>query len=342
MKFLKYVFSIGFIVSLAVLAFYFYVFQTKNIVKKSFDLYIPTGADYSVILDSLRQNGVLKDLRSFDFAARLMKYPALVKPGKYHITDNLTNKELIHMLRTGIQIPVRVTFNNISFFEELSKILSQHLESDSATFLVHFNAENTSRKYGFTKETFPLMFIPDTYEFYWNTSPEKFTQKMHDNYKRFWNEEHIRKASKVGLSPEEVGILASIVESETKKADEMPIVAGLYLNRLRRNIPLQADPTVVYATQLQRGIRTKRVYFKDLMIDSPYNTYMYKGLPPGPILFPSKTALMAVLEAKEHSYIYMCADPSRPGYHLFTSDYQEHLKNAARYRAWLTSTNIVN
>lgn len=342
MKFLKYLFGVGFIAILAALAFYFYVFQTKNIAKKSFDLYIPTGANYSVILDSLTRNDVLKDFRSFDLAARLMKYPNLVKPGKYHLTENLTNKELIQMLRTGRQVPVKVIFNNISFFEELSKILSQNLESDSATFLVHFNTENTSKKYGFSKETFPLMFIPDTYEFYWNTSPEKFTQKMYDNYKRFWNEERLRKAAKVGLSSEEVGILASIVESETKKADEMPIVAGLYLNRLRRNIPLQADPTVVYATQLQRGIRSKRVYFKDLKIDSPYNTYLYNGLPPGPILFPSKTALTAVLEAKEHPYIYMCADPSRPGYHLFTSDYQEHLKNAARYRAWLNSINAVN
>ncbi|MCX8148428.1 endolytic transglycosylase MltG [Thermaurantimonas aggregans] len=340
MKFFKYLFGVGFVATLAALAFYFYVFQTKNIAIKSFDLYISTGAEYSVILDSLKHNGVLKDIRSFDLAARLMKYPTLVKPGKYHLTENLTNKELINMLRTGRQVPVKVIFNNISFFEELSKILSQNLESDSATFLFHFNTENTSKKYGFSKETFPLMFIPDTYEFYWNTSPEKFTQKMYDNYKKFWNEERVKKASKIGLSPEEVGILASIVESETKKADEMPVVAGLYLNRLRKNIPLQADPTVVYATQLEKGVRSKRVYFKDLTINSPYNTYLYKGLPPGPILFPSKTALLSVLDAKEHSFLYMCADPKRPGYHLFTSDYQEHLRNAARYRTWVNSLNI--
>lgn len=340
MKFFKYITGIGFILALALLAFYFYVFNTKNVAKISFDLYIPTGADYSVVLDTLLQRDVLKDTRSFILASGIMKYPKLVKPGKYHLTEDLTNKELINMLRTGRQVPVKVTFTNISFFEELSKVLSQYLEADSVTFLAYFNTDNNARSYGFTKETFPLMFMPDTYEFFWNTPPEKFTRRMYENYQKFWNEDRRKKATKIGLTPEKVGILASIVESETKKADEMPIVAGLYLNRLRKNIPLQADPTVVFATQLEKGIRTKRVYFKDLTIQSPYNTYLNKGLPPGPILFPSKTALDAVLEAKDHPYIYMCADPARPGYHLFTSDYKEHLKNAARYRAWADALKI--
>ncbi len=340
MKFLKLLSGLLIVGISAGFAFYLYVFRLENIRLKTFDLYIPTGADYSTVEDSLLFNRVLQNTWSFAIAARVLKYPQLVKPGRYVLTDKMNNKMIIDILRTGKQTPVRFTFNTISFFEELASITARHLEADSSTFLNYFTDEKNAQQFGFNTETFRLMFIPDTYEFFWNTSPENFSKKLHVYYKNFWTNENLEKSKKLKLSPTEVGILASIVESETKKTDEMPTVAGLYINRLKKNIPLQADPTVVYATQLERGSRTRRVYFKDLKINSPYNTYLYKGLPPGPILFPSKAALLAVLNAEKHNYLYMCADPQRPGYHLFTADYQQHLRNAAQYHKWLNSQKI--
>ncbi|MFN3950855.1 MAG: endolytic transglycosylase MltG [Thermaurantimonas sp.] len=340
MKFFKLLSGLIIVGLSAGFAFYLYVFRSENIRPKTFDLYIPTGADYSTVEDSLVFNGVLLNKMSFAIAARILKYPQLVKPGRYVLTEKMNNKMIIDILRTGQQTPVRLTFHTISFFEELASITAGHLEADSTTFLNYFTNEKHAQQYGFSKETFRLMFIPDTYEFFWNTSPEIFSKRMYAYYQNFWTSERIEMSGKIGLTPIEIGILASIVESETKKTEEMPIVAGLYINRLRKNIPLQADPTVVYATQLERGSRSRRVYFKDLKTDSPYNTYLYKGLPPGPILFPSKAALLSVLHAEKHNYLYMCADPEKPGYHLFTADYQQHLRNAVRYHRWLNSHRI--
>lgn len=340
MKFLKYLLGLLSIAALAGLAVYMYIFGSKNVKPETFVLYIPTGADYATVVDTLRYRDVLRSYLSFGLASTAMKYDKLVKPGRYIIHQSMSNRELIEMLRSGRQEPVRVTFNNIAFFEELSSILSNYLEPDSADFSNYFLNPENAKSFGFKSETFQLMYIPDTYEFFWNTSPENFSKKMNSYYQKFWSEENKVKAKKIGLSPEQVGILASIVESETKKRDEMPTVAGLYLNRLKMNMPLQADPTVVYATMMERGSRSRRVYFKDLKTDSPYNTYLYRGLPPGPILFPTQVAMQAVLNAHEHKYLYMCADPDRPGYHLFTSDYQQHLRNAARYHRWLNTRQI--
>lgn len=340
MKTLKYLAGITFISFLAGIAFYLYAFEAKNVRPESFDLYVSSNGDYTTVIDSLIYKNALHNIWTFSLVAKILKYPSLVKPGRYVLTGDMSNKEIIQILRSGRQTPVKVTFNNISFFEELSSILSKTLESDSSAFSKYFLDEKNALQFGFYAETFRLMFLPDTYEFFWNTSPEKFSKKMFDNYKNFWTKDLITKAKAINLTPVEVGILASIVESETKKRDEMPTIAGLYLNRLRRNIPLQADPTVVYATQLQSGTRTRRVYLRDLKIDSPYNTYLYKGLPPGPILFPSKMAIISVLNAEQHDYLYMCADPDRPGYHLFTSNYQQHLQNASKYHRWLNAQRI--
>lgn len=340
MKLLKVFFGLLAVGLSAGFALYTYVFQGDNVRPKTFVLYIPTGADYYIVTDSLKFNDVLRSTWSFEIAARIMKYPKLVKPGRYILTEKMNNKRIIKMLRNGQQAPVRLTFNNISFFEELASIAAKCLEGDSSAFLTYFVNEKNAMEFGFDLETFRLMFMPDTYEFYWNTSPDKFSKKMYASYQNFWSDERHKKAKTIDLSPIEVGILASIVESETKKREEMPIVAGLYLNRLKKNIPLQADPTVVYATQLERGSRTRRVYFKDLKTNSPYNTYIFKGLPPGPVLFPSKQAIISVLNASKHNYLYMCADPERPGYHLFTADYQQHLRNASRYHKWLNSQKI--
>lgn len=341
MKFLIKISAFIFLLVLAGFSTFTYIFNTPNVKGDSNQiLLIPTGSDFIQVMDSLRYKNILINYSTFHLASRLMKYHKLVKPGRYEIKSKMTNREIISMLRGGLQCPVRIMFHNISFFEELSLLLSKKLEPDSSAFSNYFLDSNVAKKYGFSQETFALMFLPDTYELFWNTEPEKFTEKMYKEFNRFWSEERKLKAKKIGLNPIQVGILASIVESETKKADEMPIVAGLYLNRLDRGMLLQADPTVVYATQIERGVRSKRLYFKDLKIQSPYNTYLYKGLPPGPISFPSKLAIDAVLNPLKHNYLYMCADPDRPGYHLFTDDYLQHLRNATRYHRWISSQNI--
>lgn len=339
MKFLIKVGASAFFLLLASFSIYLYIFDSPN-VRSNHILFIPTGAEFNQVLDSIRYQNMLKSNATFHLASRLMKYHKLVKPGRYEITSEMSNKEVISLLRSGMQAPVLITFHNISFFEELSHLLSKKLEPDSGTFSRYFLTKETAAKYGFTKETFALMFLPDTYQMFWNTNPEKFAERMYKEYGKFWNEERKSQARKIGLDPIKAGILASIVESETKKADELPVVAGLYLNRLRKGMLLQADPTVVFATQLERGVRSKRLYFKDLKIESPYNTYIYKGLPPGPISFPSKLAIEAVLNPSDHNFLYMCADPERPGYHLFTDDYRQHLRNASRYHRWISAQQI--
>ena len=323
-------------------SFSFYAYQllfTPNVQleKKDTYLYVPTGADFATVKDSLDKNDVLNDKVSFHFLARLMKYRENVKPGRYLLPKNSTNLTIIKMLKQGRQAPVKVTFNNVRLKTDLADLLSKKLEFTAQDFLNLVNNKELTEQYGFSPNTITAMFIPNTYEFYWNITAKTFLEKMHGEYEKFWNSKRLALAKETGLTPVEVVTLASIVEAETNDNKEKPTIAGLYLNRLRTGMPLQADPTLKYALG---DFTIKRIYSGHIAFDSPYNTYMYTGLPPGPINLPSITSIDAVLNYSKHKYIYFCAHHDLNGRHEFSETYEDHLKLAAQYRKALDKLNI--
>ncbi len=325
---------------LATFSYYAYqIFFTANIQvdKKDTYLYIPTGATFEILTDSLNKNEVLNDQMSFYFLSKLLKYRDNIKPGRYLLQKNRSNWETIKMLKRGRQTPVKLTFNNVRLKSDLAEKVSSKLEFSEDEFLKNISDGALAKQYGFTSETFMCMFIPNTYEFYWNISSKDFLDKMHKEYKKFWNVERTDKAKKMNMTPIEVTILASIVEAETNKKDEKARVAGVYKNRLNLNMPLQADPTVKFAVG---DFSIKRIYSGHLALNSPYNTYMYAGLPPGPIDLPSVTSIDAVLNYEKHTYLYFCAHHDLSGHHDFAATYAEHQKNAEKYRKALNKLKI--
>lgn len=259
------------------------------------------------------------------------------RKGYFELNGSTSIYRAARKLAVGSQTPVTFTFNNLRTLDQLIERIDAclYMPADSIKALLADKA--LCAQYGFTPTTIVAMFLPDTYEFYWTVSPQRFMERMHQYYEQFWNEERLKKAQRAGLTPIEVATLASIVEEETIKSDEMPIVAGLYINRLRRNIPLQADPTVKYAVG---DFSLKRILNKHLSTPSPYNTYLNTGLPPSPIRIPSKTALDAVLNYKQHNYLYMCAKEDFSGYHNFATTLSQHNSNAARYHKALNQKGI--
>ena len=325
---------------LATFSYYFYqLFFTANIQvdKKETYLYIPTGASFDKVADSLNKYEILNDQMSFYFLSKLLKYREQIKPGKYLLQKNMSNWEAIKMLKRGRQTPVKLTFNNVRLKTDLAEKVDAKLELSASALNKSLSNEATAKEYGFTAETFMCMFIPNTYEMYWTISTKDFLDKMHKEYQKFWNSERTQKAKTIGMTPVEVTILASIVEAETNKNDEKPRVAGVYKNRLNVNMPLQADPTVKFAVG---DFSIKRIYSGHLALNSPYNTYMYAGLPPGPIDLPSVTSIDAVLNYEKHNYLYFCAHHDLSGHHDFAATYAEHQLNAEKYRKALNKLNI--
>lgn len=316
---------------------------TSNIIVKEGGktyLYIKTGSSLESLTEELVEKGWLKDKESFLWLAKKKNYKGSnVVPGKYEIQDGWSNNDLINCLRAGRgRIMVRVTFNNVRTIDQLAGKVGGLIEADSVVLLELLTDDKTIDKYGFNRYTFLTMFIPNTYEFTWNTSSEEFLKRMADEYKKFWNEERKARAKQLGLSQSQVSILASIVQAEqTVHADERPTIAGLYLNRLNKGMLLQSDPTVVYGIG---DFSIRRVLNKHLEHDSPYNTYIHKGLPPGPINLPEISSIDAVLNYKKTDYIYMCAKPGYAGYHNFAKDVAGHERNAAEYRRWLDKEGI--
>lgn len=298
---------------------------------------IPLNATYDQVIDSLKKHNIIMNYKAFDWVAKQKKYAGAIKPGKYLLDKGLNTNQILNMLKSGNQEPVQVTFNNLRFIEELAGAVSKYIEPDSLQLLQKFRDPAIQEKYGFTESTFHCMFIPNTYEFYWTTTADQFLERMSMEYKRFWNEDRRKKAAALGLTPEEVMTVASIVQEESNKKDEKPIIAGLYLNRLKRGMPLQADPTVKFALA---NFRIKRVLKNHLAVDSPYNTYKYAGLPPGPINFPEISSIESVLNAAKTPYIYMCARQDFSGYHNFAKNLSAHNENARRYKAALDSLEI--
>ena len=264
------------------------------------------------------------------------------KAGRYVIAEGMSNNDLINMLRIGRQTPFKLSFNNQDTLEKLAGRVSTQVAADSVSLLATFKNKNFLTVNNLTTKSVLQIFIPNTYEFYWTVSPKEFRRKMLVSYKRFWNESRLQKAKKLNLTNEEVITLASIVQKETAQASERPIVAGLYLNRLKNGWPLQADPTIIYCIKEKKGqdYGVKRVLNIDLEIKSPYNTYKNQGLPPTLISMPDISAIDGVLNAQKHNYFYMCADVSKLGYHTFARSLAQHNRNAAKYHQWMNKQKV--
>ena len=299
--------------------------------------YIPTGSTFEEVVDGLEEEEIILSRRSFIWVAEKKGYVGKVVPGRYKIRDGISNNTLVNMLRSGHQDPVMVVFNNIRNLNELAGRVSEYLEGDSVEFATYLSDEETADTFGFERATFPSMFIPNTYEFYWTTTPEEFTERMYEEYESFWKGERDRIAEKMGMTRVEVTTLASIVDEETLHDDENNRIAGVYINRLEQGIPLQADPTLKFALN---DMTRKRILNADKNIDSPYNTYKYRGLPPGPISIPSIAAIDGVLNHEQHNYLFFCAKPDFSGYHAFSRTLTQHNRHAREYQKALNRNRI--
>ncbi|MEJ7643260.1 MAG: endolytic transglycosylase MltG [Chryseolinea sp.] len=296
-------------------------------------LLVKEMATFKDVQAQLHEGNYVQDLVSFSFLAKLTGYDDQIKPGRYVIKKDMTNMEVLKILRSGKQEPVRITFNNVRLVHDLAEKITKNLNMTTAEFETALNAFATSNNYGLSKENIMVMFIPNTYEVYFNITPDALVKRMYHEYDLFWSAERKTKAKTVGLTPVEVSVLASIVQAETIKSEEAPIIAGLYLNRLKKGIALQADPTLKFAAN---DFSLKRVLNEHKQIDSPYNTYLHPGLPPGPINLPEIGSLDAVLSYFQSDYYYMCAKEDFSGRHNFTNSYDEHMSNAIRYQRALT------
>lgn len=325
------------------MTFYFYqVFFSPNVMvanetDQPIAFRIPSNADYKYVSNQLYEKKIINDAVSFAFVSKILDYQELVKPGLYSIRPGMTNLQLVRLLRSGDQTPVRITFNNVRTKQDLADKITTNLEIEPEQFLSLLQDSVYIRKFEFEEESIMGMFIPNTYEVWWNSSPEALFDRMYREYQNFWTDIRKQKASNLGLSQKEVSTLASIVQAESQKNDERDRIAGVYLNRIRLKMPLQADPTLVFAVG---DFSIKRVLNIHKEIDSPYNTYKYAGLPPGPINLPDISALDAVLNAEDHNYLYFCAKEDFSGYHVFATNLAQHNANARRYQAALNRSKI--
>ncbi|WP_452221047.1 endolytic transglycosylase MltG [Lacinutrix salivirga] len=303
-------------------------------------IYIPTHANYNDVREQLKP--LLKDIDNFDALAARKEYTKYVKPGRFVIKKGMNNNDIINSIRSN-NVPFNLSFNNQERLENLAGRIAEQIEADSVSLLKAFKEEAFLKKANFTNQTALGMYVPNSYEFFWNTSAEDFRDRMQKEYKRFWNDNRLAKAKKLNLSQNEVITLASIVQKETAKVDERPRVAGVYLNRIRKGMPLQADPTVIYAIKEKTGNFNriiKRVLYKDLELDSPYNTYKYASIPPGPITMPDVSSIDAVLNAETHDYIFFVANVKNFGYHKFAKTLAQHNRNKQEYVNWINKQGI--
>ncbi|MFM7729580.1 MAG: endolytic transglycosylase MltG [Flavobacteriales bacterium] len=284
----------------------------------------------------LNENQGLVNSRSSFKAAALMKRLHHVKPGRFSVEVGMSNRALIDMLRSGRQSPISLRIDDVKTMEELAGKLGRNLQFDSTAFIKHFYNDSLLQQWKCTAEQLPCFIPPNTYEFYWTISPREFTTRMKGEHDKFWSAERLSQAEATGLSPMEVTILASIVKAECARNEEAPIIAGLYMNRLRIGMRLQSDPTAVFGSKHH----IQRVTESALNNDTPYNTYLHDGLPPGPINFPEQVYLKAVLDAQKHDFVFMCAEAKGTGRHLFATTLGEHEKNRRAYIEWLNATGI--
>ena len=314
------------------------LFGTGIIPKENISIiYIPTGSSYSQVVDTLEKHLTIKNPKILNWVANKKKYPYLIKPGRYIIENDQSYVGLINLLRSGRQDPVKITFSNIRFMNQIAGKIGRQIEADSAEIMNFLTDENNYKRDGFTKEDIIALFIPDTYEIYWNTDAKALYERMLKEYKLFWNKERLDKAKEKNLTPKEVAILASIIDDEVVKKDEKPRIAGVYLNRIKQGIPLQACPTIKFALN---DFTITRVLKKYLEVDSPYNTYKHNGFPPGPIACPSVEGIDAVLNAEKNNYLFFAAKADFSGYHNFSRTLSEHNHYAAQYQKELDKRKI--
>lgn len=316
---------------------YRFVFAPNFELSKTVYVFVDREKDFSDLCRQLQDSAGCMRPGSFKLLAGMLKYPENMRTGRYAVHPGMSNLKLLNDLRRGHQAATKLTFNNIRFKKDFAERLSEQLMLKEDEILALLDDSAYCASLGFTTETINALFIPNTYEVYWNIPADKLMQRMKREYNAFWTPARLDKAKAIGLTPVEVATLASIVEEETAAPDEYPIVAGLYLNRLHRGIPLQADPTVKFAIG---DFSLQRILFEHLEIDSPYNTYKYAGLPPGPLRIPTIKGLDAVLNYMQHNYLYMCAKEDFSGRHNFAATLAEHNRNANRYRAELNRRGI--
>lgn len=300
-------------------------------------IYIPSGSTYNDVVELLSKTGFLMHVESFKWVAEKKNYPNSVKAGKFKIKDGMNNNVLVNLLRSGKQEPVRLIFNKVRTKDRFSGIIANQIEADSTEILKALTNEQYLVKYDKNLATAMSLFIPNTYEFWWNTDTDGFMDRMYKEYNRFWNDSRKDKAKKLNMSADQIITLASIVEEETNKNDEKNRLAGVYINRLVKGYRLQADPTLKFA---HNDFEIKRVLDRHKKINSPYNTYKYYGLPPGPICIPSISSIDAVLNHEKHNYLYFCAKDDFSGYHVFAKTLNEHNRNAYKYHRALNKRRI--
>lgn len=301
---------------------------------------VPTNATYEDVREQLVP--LLKDIESFDRLAKQKKYVNNIKAGRFIIKKQMNNNDIINSIRSK-NVPIKLSFNNQETLENLAGRIASQIEADSSSLMESMKDSKFLKENEFSNATALSMYIPNSYEFFWNTSATNFRDRMLKEYNRFWNESRLDKAKAVNLTPQQVMVMASIVQKETAKNDERPRVAGVYMNRLKIGMPLQADPTVIFAIKKSTNDFKqviKRVLYKDLEIDSPYNTYKYGGLPPGPIAMPDISAIDAVLNYENHDYYYFVADVKNFGYHKFAKNLSQHNANRQEYVRWINEQGV--
>ena len=329
------------VLTIVLIATFSFKFLTSNTAFKKNEVFvmIPSNSKFDDVVRIMKP--LVKNTNDFIVMANLRSYSEHVKPGRFLINKGMNAFQIVSALRRNV--PVDLAFNNQERLENLCERLSSQIEPDTTKLLTSFRDTIFLKQNGFNKENVFSMFLPNTYQVYWNISADEFREKMLKEYHKFWNKERLAKASALNLTPIQVMTLASIVHKETVKKSERPIVAGVYLNRLNLEMPLQADPTVIYAMKLKANNFNqiiKRVLYNDLFINSPYNTYKNLGLPPGPIAMPDMDAIEAVLNPQKHNYIYFCASVERFGYHEFAATLSQHNINAKKYANWMNSQGM--
>tara|TARA_Y200000002_G_scaffold205387_1_gene169462 strand:+ start:138 stop:1181 length:1044 start_codon:yes stop_codon:yes gene_type:complete len=325
--------------------FSYYIYSIMLVPNTAFNsieafVFIRSGASYSEVRSDLEP--LLLDIEKFDLLAQQKKYTKNVKPGRYRISKGMTNNDIINSLRSQ-NLTVIVAFNNQQNLEVLAQRVSSQIEADSLSLITAFKDSVFLRSNGFTSETALAMYLPNSYDFFWNTTAIKFRSKLQKEYNRFWDSKRKSKAKDLGLSPIQVSILAAIVQEESKQIQEQPRIAGVYINRLKNNWALQADPTLKFAAYQIKAYKNtviKRLLNKHKKINSPYNTYKNTGLPPGLIAMPDLSTIDAVLNCEKHSYFYFAADPDKPGFHRFAKTLSLHKNNARRYHNYLNNQGI--
>lgn len=299
--------------------------------------YIHTGSTYGEVVEGLQQQGIIKDINSFEWLSRQLDYPAHVHAGKYQINAHMSNLALIRLLRSGRQTPVKLVINKLRTKGDFAAFVAVRLEPDSATMSLLLNDQVYLRQFGLDTNTALCAVLPNTYEFFWNTSAEDIFTRLESEKEKFWTPARQADADSIGLTENQVYIMASIVEEETNKPKDKPLIASVYLNRLRTGMPLAADPTARFAVG---DFTLKRITSKQTSVQSDYNTYLRPGLPPGPICTPSLKTIEAVLQAPHTNYFYFCAKADFSGYNVYAATYREHLKNARAYQRALDSLNV--